>query len=209
MIIESGPFGSPGDQKWPEALISREAGVGEVDEAGASITGRQRQVRHRPLLIAACALVVALGVVYGIRRGEWFFALYGFYPVGSLAVSWRPPTVVSADGVRRPWRRPGRVSWTDVVAVVAPQPGLSGMRLQLTSGKKMLLDIPGDRTAAVAAIGGKEVVLPARPVVRPAPPRAPGLRTDQHVLADVTRQAAALARQREELAEQSRRLRPS
>ncbi len=183
--------------------------MGERDVAGADVAGVQ--VRRRPLVLSACALAVLVGVVLLIRGGDWFVLVaYGGYGLVRSALAWRPPTQITAEGIRRPWRRLGFVPWTDVSCVLAPQPGLYRLRLQLTDGKVVSLDdIPGDRTAALAAIGGKEVIRPAVPTVRPGPHPSPRPRTDDEVLADVTRQAAALARQREELAAQSRRLRPS
>ena len=178
-------------------------------EADGVVTGVQRQVRHRSLLTATSALLMAVGVAYGIRRGEWFFLFYGLWGAGSLAMSWRPPTQVTAAGVRRPWRRVGFVPWPDVALVIAPQIGLTAMRLELTDGRKLPLDdIPAARCAEVAAIGGKEMVRPALPTVRSGPPPPPRPRPDDHGLADVSRQAQALARQRAELAALSRRLKP-
>lgn len=209
MIIDSGHFGASRAQERPQVVIIRGCAVVDSAELAGGMTGRQRQVRHRSALIAASALMFVLGIAYGLHSDEWLLAIYSLYPVGTVAVRSRPPTQVTAEGVRRPWRRRGFVPWTDVASVLAPQPGLFGMRLQLTNGKKVALDdIPGDQTAAVAAIGGKDVVQPARPSVPSFPPRLPRARTDADVLGDVTRQAAALARQREELAALSRRLAP-
>ena len=177
-----------------------------MDEPATGITGPQ--LRRRPVLLLACALLVILGIVFGIRGRDWFFlVMYGAAGSFQVVLSWRPPTQVTVDGIRRPWRRPGFVPWSEVSAVLAPQLGVTGIRLQLGSGRTVALDIPADRCAAVAAMGGKDVIRPVLPTVRPGPP-PPRTRTDQDVLVEVTRQAATLARQREDLARLSRRLAP-
>lgn len=98
--------------------------------------------------------------------------------------------------------------WTDVSSVFAPHPGGGPIRLQLVNGAKVPLDIPADRCAEVAALGGKDVIRPVLPTVQSGPPLPPRPRTDGEVLADVSRQAQELARQRVELAALSRRLKP-
>lgn len=184
--------------------------MGELDP---SITGRRVAVRRRKWLLVLYLLLVIAVVVYavrfGSRRHDWgFFVFYGCYGLANVATVLRPPTQVTAQGVGRPWRRTSFVPWSEVSSVVAAQPGMGPMRLQLSTGQRVpLTDISGDLVAAVAALGGKDVVRADLPTVS-APPAPPRPRTDTEVLGDVTRQAQQLARQREELAALSRRLRP-
>jgi hypothetical protein len=118
----------------------------------------------------------------------------------------RPPSVVSADGIRRPWHRPGRFAWSDVESVAALELGRWGCKLNLTTGKTLpLTDIPSEKTAALAAIGGKRVAPARRP---PAGSKlADRVRSDVESAADVTRQAWALAVQRKQCAAEFKRLR--
>ena len=122
------------------------------------------------------------------------------YPVEGAA------TVVSADGITRPWRRISVLSWDDVASVAAVAPGVYPVRLNLTGGKSLALeDIPAAESAAVAALGRKSVE-PVRQLVAAARP-PDRERNALQIEADVTRQAEVLAEQRRQMAAEFRRLR--
>ena len=184
--------------------------VSEAAEDGPStVVGEQRTQRPSTRTqvigyIAVCA-VIALEAVHG----RFDFVLL-YLPIGLAVQGWlrrRPPTVVSAEGVRRPWRRIAFVDWTDVAAVGRPQLGVWAASLILVNGKRVVLDdIAADRSAAIAQIGQKELSAPTV-VQLPAAASPYRVRTPMEIEADVTRQAAVLAQQREWLAAESRRLR--
>ena len=57
-----------------------------------------------------------------------------------------------------PWRLRGVIGWGQVASVMSPTNGLPGVRLQLTSGKVVVLaDICSEQTDVVASIGNKAV----------------------------------------------------
>ena len=151
-----------------------------------------------------CALVAFEAV-----RGRFDFVLL-YLPIGLGVQTWlrrRPPTVVTKDGIRRPWRRIGVISWTEVAAVGRPQLGVWAASLVLLNGKSVVLeDIAADQSTAIAQIGQKKLSAP-RAVQMPAAASPHHVRTPMEIEADVTRQATALAQQREWLAAESRRLR--
>lgn len=147
-------------------------------------------------------------VVWALSRArpDYFPLIYSFYFLVPVVQRLRRPTVVSADGITRPWRRVSVLSWRDVASVAAAAPGVYPVRLNLTGGKIVSLDdIPATESRAVAALGGKHVE-PARRLV--ATPRLPDRqRNALQIEADVTRQAEVLAEQRRQLAAEYRRLR--
>ncbi len=154
--------------------------------------------------LLACALIV-----FEAFHGRFDFLLL-YLPIGLGAQAWhrfRPPTVVTEAGVRRPWRRIGFLSWADVAAVGRPQLGVWAASLILVNGKRVVLDdIAADRSSVIAQIGQRNLEPP--PTVRmPAAGSPYRVRTPMEIEADVTRQATALAHQRERLAAESRRLR--
>ena len=111
--------------------------------------------------------------------------------------------------VRRPWRRIGFVAWLEVEAVTRPAPGASAAHLILVSGKRVVLDdISADLSSTIARIGHKQLSAP-QALRMPAGASPYRERTSMEIEADVTRQAIALAEQRERLAAESRRLRGS
>lgn len=155
-----------------------------------------------------------LGLVYiGVilfalsrSRPSYFVLVYPLYFLGPVFQRLRPPTVVSTNGIVRPWRRISVVSWDDVASVAGASPGVYPARLNLTNGKSMPLeDIPAAEAAAVAALGGKSV----QPVTRwvATPHHSERERSAVQIEADVTRQAQMLAEQRRQMAAESRRLR--
>ena len=141
------------------------------------------------------AVLFVLFVVVQVARGRWTGLLvFGFWAVVLVGRQALPRTVVDASGIRRPWHRRSHIHWVDVETVAEPLPGNYPVRLNLAGGSTVSLrDIPAAESAAVAALGGKQV---ARTVpVRPPPPR-PGQRTDADIEADVARRACALAEER-------------
>ena len=124
------------------------------------------RVRARLLTLAALALIA--GLAWWWHR-EPSFALYLLVPAYTLVRSYRPPTEVSAAGIRRPWTRIPRLSWDEVSAVVTPQPGDPVVSVVRSDGRKLALTGLGAIHAPrVAEIGGKpmEPVRPATPAAR-------------------------------------------
>ncbi len=177
----------------------------EVTGDGVTVVGRRKQVTRRDWAIRG--VLTCWYLIYSIVRGRYELPI--FFLLLILVVfllERRPSTVVSTGGIGRPWRRPRFIGWSEVASVAKPLPGSPGTQLQLVNGKTVTLaDIPADESASVAHIGGKAVQSPAIPT---KPPREKA-RTDDEIMADVTRRASALAEQRAKLAEQSRRLRGS
>ena len=127
-----------------------------------------------------------------MRHRYEVFLLIAIFGVFQATTLFRPPTVVDASVIRRPWRRRSLVSWPEVASVAAPEPGILGVRLTLTNGKTVRLrDIPAAESALVASIGGKELLAP--PPLRMPPPRATGVRSDIEIADDVARRAKALS----------------
>jgi hypothetical protein len=182
---------------------------GVTDDEPTTVVGEQMMPRPSTRMqvityVALCALIA-----FEVVRWRIDFVLL-YLPIG-LAVQawrrWRPPTVVTEAGVRRPWRRIGVISWTDVATVGRPELGVWAAKLVLRNGKSIVLDdIAADQSAAVAQIGHKQLSAP-RAVQMPATASPYRVRTPMEIEADVTRQATALAQQREWLAAESRRLR--
>lgn len=129
---------------------------------------------------------------FGIVRHHYEFSILVVVFGGALALNMlRPPTVVGAGGIRRPWRRPAIIHWSEVASIAAPQPGIVGVRLNLKSGKTVALkDIEMAKSHELATIGGKDV--PAPPPLR-VPARPPERRSDEAIAADVERRAKALS----------------
>lgn len=161
------------------------------------VTDRVRALR----ILAVCALTS-----YWMWRGRYEWLLYPAVLVAlQVRVVKQPPSVVSATGIIRPWRRRSYVDWNEVESVAPPDPGRRGCMLNLANGKSLSLsDIPADQAVVIAALGGKEVRAPSLPS-RPSAPNRP--RSDIEIEADVRRQAQALALQRQQLAAESKRLR--
>ena len=185
--------------------MSEAAEDGPITVVGQQRTQRRPSIRTQVFVsLSACALIAFEAV-----HGRFDFVLL-YLPIGLGAqawLRWRPPTVVTKDGVRRPWRRIGVISWTEVATVGRPQLGVFAASLVLVNGKRVALDdIAADQSAAIAQIGKKKLSAPPA-VQMPAAASPYRVRTPMEIEADVTRQATALAQQREWLAAESRRLR--
>jgi hypothetical protein len=161
---------------------------------------------YRAVVLMGLAIVVLF--VWDMMRGRWSGLIIApVFAAPALLQALRPPTVIDAEGIRRPWRRPRMISWPEVASVLAPQLGLDWTRIRLTNGRTIdLTDVPPDRSAAVATLGGQSVVVEQQ-ARRPALPAAP--RTDREIEADVQRRAQALAAERQEMETRSRRIRPA
>lgn len=175
-----------------------------------TVIGRRSRQRRpvNPKAMAVLGLVWVGVVVWALSRArpDYFPLIYSLSFLVPVFQRLRPPTVVSAEGITRPWRRMPVLSWDEVASVAAVAPGVYPVRLNLTGGKSLPLDdIPANESAAVAALGAK----PVQPVKRwVAAPRQPDReRNAMQIEADVTRQAEVLAEQRRQMAAESRRLR--
>lgn len=160
-------------------------------------------------MIAVLGLVYLLLLMWTLTRPrpDYFLLIYSFYFLVPVKHRFRRPTVVSAKGIVRPWRRTSTVSWNDVTTVAAATPGVYPVRLNLVGGRTLSLDdIPAAESRAVAALGGKSVQ-PAKQLTAPVATHPDRERNAQQIEADVTRQAAVLAEQRQQMAAEYRRLR--
>ncbi len=120
------------------------------------------RVRARLLMLAALALIAGLAWWWHRQPG---FALYLLFPAYSLLRSYRPPTEVSAAGIRRPWTRIPRLGWDEVSAVVTPQPGDPVVSVVRSNGRRLrLTGLNATHAIEVAEIGGKPM--------EPVPPAA-------------------------------------
>ena len=168
-----------------------------TDNDVGTVVGRRASLKRSNFLLLAA--MIGVYVVLGILTGRYQLPiLAGGLLVILAIVSRRPPTTVSAGGIRRPWQTRGVIGWGEVASVVSPAVGLPGVRLELTSGKVVALtDIPSEETEAVATIGDK----PIRPVRLPrtSPPAAHSEPTPMDIEADVERRAQALADERRRL----------
>ena len=158
--------------------------------------------------MAVLGLVYVGVIVWSLSRSrpDYFVLCYPLYFLAPVLLRLRPPTVVSAKGIIRPWRRISVLSWDQVAWVAAVAPGVYPVRLNLTDGRSVPLeDIAVAESAAVAALGGKNVEPVKR--LRAAMPHPDRPRNAVQIQADVTRQAEVLAEQRRQMAAESRRLR--
>jgi hypothetical protein len=169
----------------------------------STVVGRRQ--RTSPKALRILLVFVVLVIAWAVISGRWFLlSIYAVLGLTQFLLYLRPPTVVSATGVQRPWRLRSVIGWGQVASVAAPMPGKFAPRLNLVSGKSVALDdIPADQSALVAAIGHRELLLP--PPYQPPPPSLPSQRprTDLEVEADVERRARALAEERRRLAGES------
>ena len=175
-----------------------------------TVVGRPSRQRRpiNPKAMAILGLIYICVVVWALSRArpDYFPLIYSLYFLVPVLQRLRPPTVVSADGIIRPWRRRSVLSWDEVASVAAVAPGVYPVRLNLTGGKSLPLDdIPAAESAAVAALGGK-TLQPVKPWVA-APRHSARERNAAQIEADITRQAEVLAEQRRQMAAESRRLR--
>ena len=127
---------------------------------------RSPTVRVRARLMMLAALTLMAGLAWWWHR-EPVLALYLLYPAFMLVRAYRPPTEVSAAGIRRPWTRIPRLGWAEVSAVVTPQPGDSVVSVVCSEGRKLALPgLSATSASRVAEIGGKPME-PLRPAARP------------------------------------------
>jgi len=169
-------------------LIRTPGDIRACPESTQAIVG-ERPRATRTTLLTLGAVYGCYGVIGVARHRYEIFALMAVFLIFPAVALLRPPTADTA-GIRRPWRRPSAVSWSDVASVAAPVSGLPGVRLTLINGKTVrLLDIPPTKSALVAALGGKELFAPP-PVRPPSPVRA--ARSDVEIADDVQQRAKAL-----------------
>lgn len=179
----------------------------QVAHAPTRLVGRP--LRRGRLSWAGPVYVLGLAV-FQLWRGATALGIVMVLLAGSLLVlQMRPPTVIDAAGIRRPWRWRSRfIPWAQVDAIVsrpaATAPG-SAPRVSLVAGGRpvVLDDIPADQAALVARIGDRPLRRPPTPVIPVPPPRAKQ-RSDVDVEADVARRAAALDRGWSDLAAANR-----
>lgn len=166
--------------------------VNDEPDDQTTVVGVRPKITRRNVVFIVAITVVYVG--WGISRGHYELPImFLIYSAGAGLYAARPSTIVSAGGIRRPWRPRGIVGWGEVASVVAPTAGLPGVRLQLTSGKVLVLnDIPSDRSEAVAAIGSKPIQRLPIPRTTP-PPLSQQDPTPMQMEADVERRAQALA----------------
>lgn len=180
--------------------MNEQAGDERAAEPPSRIVG-QRWAGRPPILAKGAA---AFYVVYGAFqcwRGDVVLGCLLIVAGGLfVAMSVRPPTVVDATGISRPWRwRRRRIAWSEVDAIVVPPTGLeppTAPRVALRAGGRpvRLDDIAPEQAALVARIGDRPLRRPPVPGVATTLPLREKLRTDSDVEADVARRAAALDR---------------
>ncbi len=180
-------------------------GTGAITIVGRPSPNR-RPINPKAMAILGVVYVGVLAWALSGSRPDYFVLVYSLYFLVPVIQRLRPPTVVSAQGISRPWRRISVVSWDDVASVAGVAPGVYPVRLNLTGGKSLPLDdIPAADSVAVAALGGRSVQPVKRSVAAPRYPERE--RSAMQIEADVTRQAGALAEQRRQMAAEFRRLR--
>jgi len=173
----------------------------------AQILGHRPQMTRRSKIWTPVAvLLMVCLLIWAIVRERWSFAVFfPAYMAILIALQARPRTVVNPTGIHRPFRRRSLILWSTVDTISAPAPEFPTVRVNLINGPTISLhDIPTGESAAVAAIGGKQI---ARPEPTRFPPPSPARRTDQDIEADVTRRAKALAEERAALELRNPRLR--
>lgn len=179
-------------------------------DGSTTIVGRpsapRRPINPKAMAILGLGYIGVILFALSRSRPDYFVLIYPLYLLVPVFQRLRPPTVVSANGIVRPWRRLTAVSWDDVASVAGAAPGVYPVRLNLINGRSLPLeDIPAAESAAVAALGEKSV----QPVKRwvATPHHSERERSATQIEADVTRQAQILAEQRRQMAAESRRLR--
>ena len=153
--------------------------------------------------LVAFALLILASLLWAVLTRHYFWLLYPAMYGSQLLPGFRPATVVSSAGIRRPWTRRSWIDWGEVISVSAPEPGRPAVRVNLINGKSVALaNIASDQAGMVAAIGGMELVSAATVMLRPPfpPPRPP---SDEALHADVQRRAADLSAGWKRLAEES------
>ena len=133
---------------------------------------RSPTVRLRARLLVLALFALMAGLAWWWHR-EPVLALYLLYPAFMLVRTYRPPTEVSAAGIRRPWRMIPRLAWDEVSAVVTPRPGDSVVSVVRRNGRRLgLTGLGATHAPRVAEIGGKpmEPIRPATPDARTPTP---------------------------------------
>lgn len=159
------------------------------------ISGRRATLTRRELLMmfgGATGLVV-----FAVIQRQWVYLTATVVIVVVNAFrAMRPTTVIDRDGIRRPWRRVSVLPWGQVDHVVQPL-YVTYVQVVTTDGRTInLTDVDVSATADVGALGDKPVKTEAVNVPRPVTRE----RTQREIEADVTRRAAELAAEREQLA---------
>ncbi|MGS0686078.1 hypothetical protein ACVBEQ_13175 [Nakamurella sp. GG22] len=114
---------------------------GDDADVPQSIVGRRRELTGNDLLLS-CAITVP-AVVYPIWRANYYLLMWLAFPLSRLFRGLRPPTVVTAAGIRRPGRVPSIVYWSEVEAIPVPVAGDGWPTLALRGGKTVALqDLP-------------------------------------------------------------------
>ena len=176
----------------------------EEGAPGRIVGGRAAMSRRQVRFLVVALVVYAAFLAWTISRGHWSSTVTaGFFVVVATVRAVRKPTVVSPDGISRPWRRPGSVSWSEVDRIARPQPGIPGVQLWMKSGSTVTLDdVAADQTEAASRIAGIPIGYSTHPRVSP---RSPSVRDD--TAADVDRRAQALADRGKLLDAEYRRIR--
>ncbi|MBM9466271.1 hypothetical protein [Nakamurella leprariae] len=162
---------------------------------GTRIVGTHAPVTRRSKLTTGAVLVAAAAwvIIWSIWLQTWSGALLAVvFWMQAAARFVLPPTVIDSTGIQRRWRRRHPViRWPDVASVAAPQPGVPAVVLRLTRGGTVTLDdVPAERSAEVAALGGTALTTPPPPAA-PPPPR-PEAQSEQDLAADAARRAERL-----------------
>jgi hypothetical protein len=160
--------------------------------------------RHR-WAIAVAGVGSLLLVTVWDARPNWTLA-------GIIAISLpvrvvnqlRPPTVITAAGIDRPWCRRSFLTW-DSIDHVVEQSYVSDVRVTTTEGKTLrLFGVDASLTADVAALSAR----PVRPHQIPTPRTVTKEPTQREMEADVARRAAALADERRRMSDSDKQRRP-
>ncbi|GAA2003088.1 hypothetical protein JL107_02390 [Nakamurella flavida] len=189
-------MGQPNDDL---AAVDEGASAGERAVVDERILGRQvLRTRGSWWRFAGASAIVVCLIGYMVAERGWVGLIWIVFLVpGAVQRMIRPPTLVTRTGIRRRWRRPDDLYWSAVQGVAAPQRGVPMVRLMLNSGRPVdLEDIAAEHSAAVAALGGKEVLAPPR---RTPPAARGGEVGDEQRELDVERRAARLAAERAEM----------
>lgn len=134
---------------------------------------------------------------FQVWRSDWVFVgVLAALGMVTVLVRRRPPTVVDASGITRPWRWRCRfIAWAEVDALVVSSGLVQIVRVAVVGRRYpvALDDIPADQAALVAGIGNRPVRrLPAPGMTAPPPREKVPTEVDRRV--DVDRRAAALHR---------------
>lgn len=154
------------------------------------VTGARPQLTKREKRWLPVYLLAALAAAsYLVLANGWgSVAPMAVVSVFSALRAARPPTVVTAEGISRPWRRLSFLPWSLVDHVVHPtyQPCV---QLVTTAGRTVTLDdIQAPKASRVADLGQRPLKPEALPVPRPIERE----QTQREIEGDVARRAARL-----------------